>query len=273
MRRKTSFLCLLIIYFFTTSHTRNVANTGTYDLQNASTTESLSLTIYQQYISSHKILTKAESPEVETVDRVSNRIIAAVKSYYASKKAEKELEGFQWEIHLVDERKEDAWCLPGGKMAVYAALLPLTQSDGSLAVVLAHEIAHVMLKHGDARMKKYLKEFLDAKDITASLAKKPIETKEFYKMAYGNGDYVGVIRGFDPADEKEADQLGAIFCSLAGFKPQESIVFWERMSRLKYTGRSPVLLSTHPIDEKRVPHMRETMDDIARHYYKPISKN
>jgi predicted Zn-dependent protease len=273
MRGKIFFLCLLIIQLMTASHTRNMERTGALLPQDDSVTQSVSNSIYQQYITSHKILTREESLEVETVNRVSNLLISAVKSYYAAKKSEKKLEGFNWEIYLFDETKADAWCLPGGKMAVYSALLPLTQSEGSLAVVLAHSIAHTLLKHGDARMKKYLKEFLGAKDLPASLSKKPTETKEFYKIAYGNGDYVGVIRGFDSGDEREADQLGAIFCSLAGFKPQESIVFWERMSHLRFTGRTPILLSTHPVDDKRVTHLRETMDDIARDYYKPISKN
>jgi predicted Zn-dependent protease len=273
MRRKVFFLCLLIIQLCTASHTRYVMKSGDLFPQDGSGAQSVSNSIYQQYMSSHKILTREESQEVETVNRVSNLLINAVKTYYASRKSDKQLDGFNWEIHLFNETKEDAWCLPGGKMAVYSALLPLTQSDASLAVILAHSIAHTLLKHGDVRMKQYLKEFLGAKDLSASLSKKPGETKEFYKMAYGNGDYVGVIRGFNSGDEMEADQLAAIFCSLAGFKPQESIVFWERMSHLRFTGRTPILLSTHPVDDKRVRRLRETMDDIARDYYKPISKN
>jgi predicted Zn-dependent protease len=273
MRKEIFFLCLLIIQLLTTSHTNNVLKPGALFPQNDSVIQSISASIYQQYIASHKILTLQENPEVETVNRVSNLLISAVKKYYASKKAEKQLEGFNWEIYLFADTKEDAWCLPGGKMAVYSSLLPLTQSDASLAVVLAHSMAHVLLKHGDVRMKQYLKEFLGAKDLTAALSKKPAETKEFYKIAYGNGDYVGVIRGFNSGDEMEADQLAAIFCSLAGFKPQEAIVFWERMSHLRFTSRTPSLLSTHPVDGKRVPRLRETLDDIARNYYKPISKN
>jgi predicted Zn-dependent protease len=272
MSGKTIFLCLLIVPLFTASHTRTVVKSGAFFWQDGSVIQSVSTSIYQQYISSHKILTREESQEVETVNRVSSLLISAVKSYYTSQKSGKQLEGFNWEIYLFNESKEDAWCLPGGKMAVYTGLLPITQSDGSLAVVLAHEIAHVMLKHGDTRMKQYLKEFLDAKDLSAALTKKPAETKEFYKMAYGNGDYVGVIRGFGSDHEMEADRLGAIFCSLAGFKPQESIVFWERMSHFRGTGRTPILISTHPIHDQRIPRLRETMDDIARAYYKPISK-
>jgi predicted Zn-dependent protease len=194
-------------------------------------------------------------------------LITAVKNYYKNGKKSRELEGFHWECHLIQEKKEDAWCLPGGKMAVYSSLLGLTQSDAALAVVLAHEIAHVLLQHGDARMKSYLRDFLYEKNLKSALSAKKRETLDFFRMAYGNGDYVGVIRGFSPKDEQEADELGAIFCGLAGYHPKEAIVFWERMKSLNGTSRQPLLTSTHPIDPERIPKLRLVMDQIVRTYY------
>jgi predicted Zn-dependent protease len=242
-------------------------------IQKGSVVQSMASDIYQQFVSSHKILTASQSLEVETVNRIGHRVISAAKKYHHLKKTDKELEGYNWEIGLFDERKEDAWCLPGGKIAVYSSLLPLTQSDGSLAVILSHEMAHIFLKHGDERMKKYLKEYLGGKDLSASLASKPVETKDFYRMAFGTGDYVGVIRGFSANDEFEADKLGSILCGMAGYDPQEAIVFWERMGHLNGTGRQPVLLSTHPVYDERVSKLKDIMDDISRDYYKPIGKN
>jgi predicted Zn-dependent protease len=266
MRRKTKYpylLCACLLVSYTASAQRNE---GTIE-------QSVSADIYRQFISEHKMLTPAESPEVETLSRISGRIIQAVTSYYSSKKEAKELQGFIWEAHLFEQSKADAWCLPGGKIAVYAPIFPLTQSDGSLAVILCHEIAHIFLKHGDARMKQYLKEYLGVKDFSSALSSKPIETRDFFRMAFGNGDYVGVIRGFSSEDEMAADKLGAVYCALAGYKPEEAIVFWERMAKLKWTGHTPELLSTHPVDEKRIAGMREIMDDISLKYYKPIIKN
>lgn len=233
----------------------------------------ISAAIYREFSITYPVIEASQSLEVETVNRVSSRLIKALTDYYTQRKKRKELEGFQWEIHLFRQKKEDAWCLPGGKMAVYDALIPLTQSDGSLAVVLAHEMAHVLLKHGDTRMKKILKEFLGGKTLAAALSGKPAETKDFFRMAYGNGDYVGVIHGFSAADEREADELGAIFCGLAGYKPEEALVFWERMLHLRGTGRQPELLSTHPVDDDRIPRLRKNIDEITRVYYKPIKKN
>lgn len=234
--------------------------------------QSLGIEIYRQFVADNKILTAAENPETETVNRIGNQVIDAVKKYYAEKKTGKELAGFQWEIGLFSSTKADAWCLPGGKIAVYAPLLSITQSDASLAVVISHTIAHVLLKHGDLRMKQYLKDFLAKKDLSMALSAKPRETRDFFRMAYGNGDYVGVIQGFRADDEAAADALGAIFCARAGYHPAEALVFWERMAKLRGTGRQPALVSTHPVDERRIERLAGIMDDLVREHYRPISK-
>lgn len=239
----------------------------------ASAILSTAAAIYNEFKTAHPVVDSTQHIEAETVQRVTNRLIKAVTDYYTRKRTIKELSSFQWEVQLFQLKKEDAWCLPGGKIAVYDALIRVTQSDGSLAAVLAHEIAHVLLKHGDDRMKHILKEFLGGKELAAALSAKPAETKDFYRMAYGNGDYVGVIRGFSAADEREADRLGAILCGLAGFKPEEALVFWERMMHLCGTGRQPELLSTHPLDEARLSALRGMMDEIIEKYYTPSKKS
>ena len=229
--------------------------------------------IYQEFLSTHKTLTLIETPEASVVAGISDRIINAIVSYYHIKKASNELLGFRWEVRLVAEKKIDAWCLPGGKIAVYSSLLPLTQSEASMAVFLSHVIAHTVLNHGDPRMKTYLKEFLHGKDLSQANTENSKETKDFFRRAYGNGDYTGVIRAFSPLDETEADKLGSIFSALAGYNPIEAIVFWERMDRFKETGRQPELLSSHPVDENRILKLKEIVDETIPKYYKPINKN
>lgn len=223
---------------------------------------SVSESIYREFKTAHTAWEAGQHAEVETVNRVSADLIRAIHQRYSDPKAMKELKEFAWEVHLFQQKKVDAWCLPGGKIAVYDALVRVTQSDGSLAAVLAHEMAHVLLKHGDARMKQILKEFLGGKSLQAALSAKPTETRDFFRMAYGNGDYVGVIRGFSAADEKAADRLGAVLCSLAGYQPGEAIVFWERMRYLKGRGRQPELLSTHPVDEERMTNLRRIIEEM-----------
>ena len=221
-----SFMCLIPILSFRTPAAKPISN---YFLQTQPTIQLVAEDVYRQFLSSHKILTQGLSSEAEVMSRISSRIIQAVKAHYQGKKTSHELLGFQWEINLIAEKKIDAWCLPGGKIAVYSSLFPLTQSDESMAVVLAHVIAHALLQHGDPRMKNYLTSYFRGKDISAAYAEKPNETKDFFKMAYGNGDYVGVIKAFSDADEMEADKLATIFMDLAGYNPIEAIVFWERI--------------------------------------------
>lgn len=239
----------------------------------ASVIQATAAEIYLEFKAAHPVADSTQHIEAETVQRVSDRLIKAVTDYYTQQKNTRELSSFAWEVQLFQLKKEDAWCLPGGKIAVYDALIRLTQSDGSLAAVLAHKMAHVLLKHGDDRLKKILKEWLGGKELAAALSAKPTETKDFYRMAYGNGDYVGVIRGFGAADERAADKLGAILCGLAGYKPAEALVFWERMLYLRGTGRQPALLSTHPVDDERLAHLRGIMEEITQKYYTPSKKN
>lgn len=220
---------------------------------------SVSEAIYREFKSAHTVLEAGRYAEAETVNRVSADLIRAINTKYSRTK---ELEGFAWEVRVFQQKKVDAWCLPGGKIAVYDALVRVTQSDASLAVVLAHEMAHVLLKHGDARMKQILKEFLGGKSLQAALTAKPAETRDFFRMAYGNGDYVGVIRGFSGADEKAADQLGAVLCAMAGYQPREAMVFWERMRYLQGTGRQPELLSTHPVDAERMAQLGRFIEEM-----------
>jgi predicted Zn-dependent protease len=268
MRRKAIFLSILSIALFTGSRMRGTVLVP----QNSSVIQTTAFDIYRDYLATHKIITAREDSEKLVVDTICYRVINAVKDHYKTKGAGKELEGFFWELNYIREKKADAWCFPGGKMTVYSSLLPVTQSHAALAVVISHEIAHVVLKHGDARMKQYLKQYLDKKDLATALTSNPVETKNFYRMAYVNGDYVGAIRGFDSKDEMEADELGAVFCAKAGYRPQEALVFLERMIWFKNTGRTPEFMLSHPVDEKRIPRLKEIVDDIARDHYKPISK-
>lgn len=273
MWRTVILICLLIVNPFAGFHLPDVSRgDGMAYPQKVADIQSISYEMYRQFLSTHTVLTAKENEAVNMVNHIGNRVFNEVKNYYASNRSSKELNGFSWEIKLVQENKVDAWCLPGGKIVVYSSLIPVTQRDASLVVLLTHELAHILLKHGEKRMKQYLKEYLDSKDLATAFVSKPVETRAFFKMAFGTGDYVGVIRGFSEEDEMEADKLGLIFCAMAGFNPSDAIVFWERMFKLKGTARQPELVSTHPVSEKRIANLEEVVEDISKKYYKPISK-
>ncbi len=235
--------------------------------------QSQAMDIYKQYIAKHSIVPISGNPDAEQVQKVSNRIIESVINYYQKEKKLKDLEGFHWEISLLDDSKGDAWCLPTGKMIVNTGLLPVSQSEASLAVVISHQIAHVLLFHGDKRLRKILREYMDGKDLRTAYEAKPTETMEFYMMSFGIGDQIGMIPGFSLHDEEEADYLGGMICANAGYDPREAIVFWERLKRMKITGGRPKVMGNHPVTEERIETLRNKMDDLLQYYQKPLKKN
>lgn len=274
MWRTKLLLCLLLVSSFVGSPLPDSAVGNVVALsQKGPDISMIYAEIYQQFISTHLICSPKESIEATMLNRISARVFTAAKTYYTSVKSTKELSGYTWEIKLMKGDKADAWCLPGARMLVFTALLPVTQSDASLAVIISHELAHLFLKHGEARMKQYLKDYLHKKDILSAYTDEPVETKDFLNRAFGTGDYVSGAKGFSEEDEKAADKLGMIFCAMAGFNPADAVVFWERMNKLKGTAKQPELLSTHPVNANRLYAMEPELEIIQKKYYKPISFN
>src|SRR6266540_6114555 len=118
--------------------------------------QSMATTQYQQFLSTNKVISNTANKDAEMVSRVGERIRHAVESYYASKGLSKELEGYHWEYHLIDNNEANAWCMPGGKIVVYTGLLPYTQNEAALAVVMGHEVTHAVFQHGNERMSQAL---------------------------------------------------------------------------------------------------------------------
>lgn len=257
---------------------RNVS--GNTKLNPDAEIQALAAEQYRQFLLTHLVVDSAgASNEVAMVQRVSKRVTAGVMRYYGQKKLLSELAGYNWETYLVDKREVNAWCMPGGKMVVYTGLLDFAQNEGSLAVVLGHEIAHSLLRHGNERLKKMLKEYLGGKRFSEALTSKPADARDVFLMSYGigtgMGKTIGVMPPFTLQNELEADKLTLIFSALAGYNPREVLVMWQRMARLSKSARQPEMLSTHPMDadEKRMSQMEEILDEITKEYYKPLNKS
>jgi predicted Zn-dependent protease len=155
--------------------------------------------------------------------------------------------------------------MPGGKVVVYTGLLPVTQNETALAIVLGHEIAHSVAKHGNERMSQAMVQQLGGMALEVALAQKPQETQDLFLMSYGIGSEVGAILPWSRQQETEADQYGLIFAAMAGYDPREAIPFWQRMSAAG--GASPPeFLSTHPSNETRIRKLKQFMPEALKYY-------
>jgi predicted Zn-dependent protease len=222
---------------------------------------------YKIFLSENKVLNSATSRDAATVDRVGERIANAITKYYNGQGKASLLEGYKWEFNTIESKEINAWCMPGGKVVVYTGLLPVTQNEAALAIVLGHEIAHSVAKHGNERMSQAMVQQLGGMALEVALAQKPQETQNLFLTAYGIGSDLGAILPWSRQQETEADQYGLIFSAIAGYNPQEAIPFWQRMSTAG-GGSTPEFLSTHPSDATRMRKLKQFMPEALK-YYKP----
>jgi predicted Zn-dependent protease len=232
--------------------------------------QSMALQEYQTFLTQNKVVSSSTNKDAEMVRRVGQRISSAVEKYYASVGKSKDLEGYKWEYNLVDSKEINAWCMPGGKIVVYTGLLPVTQNEAALAVVMGHEVSHAIFQHGNTRMSQGLLQQLGGVALSVALANKPSATQELFQSAYGVGSQVAVILPFSRSDELEADHWGINWAAMAGYNPQEAIPLWQRMAS-SGGQKPPEILSTHPDDGHRIEQLQKFMPE-ALSYYKPVSK-
>jgi predicted Zn-dependent protease len=225
----------------------------------------MSFTQYDQFLAENKPLPDTDE-RVKMVKRCGGRIQKAVETYYADKGLSKQLEGFQWTFNVVDENTVNAWCMPGGKVVVYTGLLPVTQDEQSLAVVMGHEIAHAIARHGNQRMSQGLLVQTGGQVLSVALSQKPQATQQLFMQSFGIGSQLGMLK-YSRNHETEADKMGLIFAAMGGYNPEASIGFWERMAA-SGGQKPPEILSTHPSDERRISDLKAFMPE-AKKYYKP----
>jgi predicted Zn-dependent protease len=234
--------------------------------------QSMATQQYQEFLSTNKVVSSSSNRDAEMVNRVGRRISNAVTAYFASKGLSKSLEGYNWEYHLVQNNDANAWCMPGGKIVVYTGLLPYTQNEAALAVVLGHEVSHAVLQHGNERMSQQLGAELVGAGLQVALANRPVETQNAFLTAFGLGSQVGLLLPYARKHEYEADHYGLIWAAMSGYNPQEAIPLWERMAAASQNSqRPPEFLSTHPVEANRIQKIKEWMPE-ALSYYKPMGR-
>ncbi len=226
---------------------------------------SMAMTNYNQFLNEHEL--SDNQAEVQMVKTVGNRIANAVEEYLASKGMSDRIDGYKWEFHLVKDDTPNAWCMPGGKVVVYTGILPYTENEAGLAVVMGHEIAHAIARHGNERMSQALLIQTGGLALSVALAQKPEQTQNMFLTAYGIGTTVGIQLPYSRKQETEADHLGLIFMAMAGYDPHTAIAFWQRMEEAGGQ-KPPEFLSTHPADQTRIENIKKFMPE-AMSFYQP----
>lgn len=265
MKRTLVFLLLL---FLPGSSCQTVPITGRQQLSliPASEMNTMSLTSYQEFLSGHQVVTGTK--ESEEVKRVGARIASAVETYFAENAMSDRLKGYKWEFNLVKDPSVNAWAMPGGKVVVYTGILPITENDVGLAVVMGHEIGHAVANHGNERMSQGLMVQMGGAALSTALATKPQQTQQLFMEAFGLGTQVGVLLPYSRLQESEADYLGLVFMAIAGYDPHAAVGFWERMEKVKQGESPPEFLSTHPSDKTRIENIKELIPKAMKYYRK-----
>ncbi len=221
---------------------------------------------YREVLGEAKVLTS--TPEAGMIDRVGRRIARAAEEFLRDEGLAARAGDFRWEFALIeDDETVNAWAMPGGKIAFYTGILPLTQDETGAAVVMGHEVAHALANHGRERLSQLLLFQLGYTGLDLALRQEPDTTRDLWLTAFGLGAQVGLLLPYSRTQEYEADQIGLILTARAGYDPRAAVPFWERM---RAQGETQFLefLSTHPAPEKRIGEIEEMMPE-ALHYYRP----
>lgn len=212
---------------------------------------------YAQALNDPKVVISKNPAEVEPVQRVAERIIAAAKQSKYAKRAE----SFQWEVTVIKaDGTKNAWALPGGKIAFYTGIFPEAKDENGLAAIMGHEVVHALARHGAERVSQHTAADLGMRIAGAAFNMKPL-AQTLAMQALG----IGVLLPFSRGHESEADYIGLLLAAEAGYDPREAVRLWERMAESS-KGSPPEFLSTHPSHDTRIQDLRKWMPEAMARY-------
>jgi metalloendopeptidase OMA1, mitochondrial len=175
---------------------------------------------------------------------------------------------YQWEFNVLQGKEINAFCLPGGKVAFWEGIMPVAQDDTGIAVIMGHEVAHALARHGAERMTQTMGAAVFGELLGAGVGMVSPGMTEAFSQAYGLGVNVAVILPWGRSQESEADHIGLILMAKAGYDPSAAVGFWERMSKIQQGGKPPEFLSTHPSDETRIAQIKQWLPEAMTYYKK-----
>ncbi len=215
---------------------------------------------YDTFLKENKISSDAsKTREIQTVGR---NIADAVDRFMRANGMTKEADNYRWEFNLVEDKQMNAWCLPGGKVVFYTGILPVCQNTDGIAAVMGHEIAHAFAKHGQERMTSAYGQQLGGIAVAIGTSGQSTDTQYLWNSIYGISSQVGML-AYSRTHETEADKLGMVFMTMAGYNPEEAIRLWQRMKEQSEGAAPPEFLSTHPSNDTRIDNLKQYLP-VAR---------
>jgi predicted Zn-dependent protease len=263
--KTAKFSCTVFLIALLLQSCGSVPFTGRRQLQLVSNQEviALSLQQYQEFMVSAPLVKGTK--DAEMVNRIGSRIANAVETFYKNNGYESELSNFAWEFSLVKDNSVNAFAMPGGKVVIFTGLLPVTQTEEALAVVIGHEIAHVIAQHSSERLSQQMAlQYGGA--IAGGLLGNSQAMQQLGNTVFGLGAQFGVMMPYARKQEYEADEIGLIVMAMAGYNPQVSVPFWTRMAESSGGAQVPEFLSTHPTDSKRIANIEKIMPGVMQYY-------
>ena len=221
---------------------------------------------YKQLLSDPKTKVVSTGTDAQRVKRIGNNLAVAIESYL-KQNGYGDQYNFQWEFNLIQSSEVNAWCMPGGKVAVYSGLLPVANTDAYLAVVMGHEIGHAIARHSAERISKQMVVEGVGTGVGVATNTKSAGTQTVINQLYGVGGQLLLLK-YSRDQESEADRLGLTFMAMAGYDPHNAITFWQRMSAQNKGEAPPELLSTHPADATRIANIQNLIPEAMKYYKK-----
>ena len=262
MKTCTQLLGSFAIAFAMVACTTNPV-TGRKSLQLANNQEisAMALQQYRQTLSQSKVISGTTASR--SIQNVGLRIKNAANNYYKNIGREGDLANYQWEFNLIDDKQINAWCMPGGKVAVYTGILPITKTDTGLAVVLGHEISHALAGHGNERISQSMSAQYGGAILGSTISNGQMAS--IFQQVYPIGAQVALLK-YGRNQELEADEMGLYLMSMAGYDPREAQPFWQRMEAGSSGSKQPEFLSTHPNPDTRRADLDAHMAKALQYY-------
>ena len=221
---------------------------------------------YQQLLSNPATKVISGGTDAQRVKRIGNNLAMAIERYLKSNGYGDQY-NFQWEFNLIQSNEINAWCMPGGKVAVYSGILPVANTDAYLATVMGHEIGHAIARHAAERISQQMAAQAGGAVVGAAAGNQSQSTQAIVSQLYGVGGQLVLLK-YSRNQESEADRLGLTFMAMAGYDPHFAAAFWQRMAAQNKGGTPPEFLSTHPADATRIANIQNLIPEAMKYYKK-----